>query len=365
MKFSQAVFFIFAGIVGVLFGGLFLGLILDRFFSGELETGDMATWAAAFGTVFTLVFLTVQHSQNTKHQNYMWKKQELMLDFQRALEHKKQFELFIDGIEASNNNFLRFFDTERLYRELFPMNTSFNEYSDYQYRILDKPDSDSNYLLVKLDNLLVEATTCLNEAVHNQTITEEDITIFPPLFLNLLKIDIIKENRIGDVREKSGHYVSNALNIHELIQVMYNIHLKLCSFCGYTTLLEKQCLFLQQPLETGLALYQQIQKIEHCNVNLGPYCILLILHDLNALCQALSPEHFLQKQYEEIVEKLTYDKCLEPLYTERAIKKIRETIIIQLSHPMWRQNTSQNTILAMECLSNLIEAQLAVNGIRV
>ncbi|PAU37749.1 hypothetical protein CKF94_12040 [Vibrio coralliilyticus] len=154
MKFSHTVFLFVAGLFGVLFGGLFLGLILDRFHSGDLETGDMATWAAAFGTICTLGFLINQHTQlrevqkqekeerkaeeakqraeikferdkreeHERRQQDLWQIQKESIALQKYDAHKKMFFSLLSGIEHRFKPSVEFYDKDALYHNFFPEN---------------------------------------------------------------------------------------------------------------------------------------------------------------------------------------------------------------------------------------------------
>lgn len=123
-----------SGLLGVLLGGVIFGYILDQALSGELEVGDMATWAAGIGTISTLIFLiwqnfksqivqTAQENRLISHeceQQKMWYKQEEMLTFQKYKEHKKLFFDTLNELEREHN--IKFYDRSGLYSKIFRNN---------------------------------------------------------------------------------------------------------------------------------------------------------------------------------------------------------------------------------------------------
>lgn len=215
MKVSHFFFYLFAGVVGVIFGGFFLGLILDRFFSGELETGDMATWAAAFGTICTLGFLINQHTQlreeqhreklerkvvekrhqkelceerekretHERKQQAMWAEQNQMLHFQKYQEHKKAFFSHLSYIEEITKGQVEFQYRASLYESLFPDN-------NFEYCECHIDDVDASAYLrnvLQLTKLVDEAL--YSTSVRPRSLFEDIHTLCLELRINVRVLD--------------------------------------------------------------------------------------------------------------------------------------------------------------------------------
>ncbi|NOH53213.1 hypothetical protein F0266_09735 [Vibrio coralliilyticus] len=231
MKFSQAVWFFLAGIVGVLFGGLFLGLML----SGELETGDMATWAAALGTICTLGFLINQHSQlreeqkrekeereaqedrqieHERKQQDMWSQQYSTLNMQAYETHFKQFEQRLESLVKQHNNVYRFNNPFELYKQLFP-NNSFEsgiELKKTKINLLTCIRQDLTMLILYSDR-----SDEYSEGSHAYLV-DEYIKTISRIVSHYLKLEYTVPAVAGDIVDENTynngpHKVVNALSI--------------------------------------------------------------------------------------------------------------------------------------------------------
>lgn len=134
MKLSDCFLFLVVGIFGVYLGYSLLP-ITDALLFKKLDTGDLATWFAAAGTILTLAFLINQHMQlksmqdteradrenHEKKQQEMWQEQKEMLSFQKFQVHKEEFNKLLDQLEK-NFPKIKFNDRIYLYQILFPGN---------------------------------------------------------------------------------------------------------------------------------------------------------------------------------------------------------------------------------------------------
>ncbi|WCP69933.1 hypothetical protein LYZ37_18160 [Vibrio tubiashii] len=283
MKFSQAVWLFLTGIVGVLFGGLFLGLMLDKFYSGELETGDMATWAAAFGTICTLGFLINQHSQlreeqkkereereaHEKKQLEMWVEQKERLSFEKFQTHKTMFNGMLKELEKKFEGEFSFYDIDGLYEKLFPANS----FLCCQPKIYLGSESENRAGSLK-DAL--DAYTFLNKNLDDCHKSSVQYYNHAHSYLgNLLSLSSIlhvsfKPNSkyggmYADLGEKDRLFLLNVFSPLRTAVILENVLKRICSFTGnqgeVVTLSHKETSFL----------FEIIQKFAFKHTNLRGY----------------------------------------------------------------------------------------------
>lgn len=154
MKLKDSLLFMTAGIIGV-FLGYWLLHAADALIFKTLESGDLATWFAASGTILTLGFLIKQHTQireeqkkekadrkaeeikqraeiklertnreeHERKQQEMWAIQREITSLQKYDAHKKMFHSLLTGLENRFSPLIEFYDKDDLYNNLFPENT--------------------------------------------------------------------------------------------------------------------------------------------------------------------------------------------------------------------------------------------------
>ncbi|NOH82863.1 hypothetical protein F0249_03495 [Vibrio sp. 03-59-1] len=250
MKLSNVFLIFFAGVAGVLFGGLFLTIILPRFFSGELETGDMATWAAAFGTICTLGFLINQHTelrekqQNEKKefeierdkreeherkQQEMWAEQKETLSFQKLQMHKLEFNNILLELERTNK--FEFINKTTLYSNIFPI----NNFKTCETII----NLDSEYRQNELQDIINKFHLLTNSfnSFYNPNTTEDQAYNHLKCLLELayaLQVRFKPEPKVGDILY-DPQLESHTINIFDPIATATQcemILIKLCDFSG-------------------------------------------------------------------------------------------------------------------------------------
>lgn len=132
---NELIKFFIAGLIGVLFGGLILGFIVDLIFSNWVDSGTTAfgNWAmwvgaiaticAAVGTIGTLYFLVRQHFENSAREQEMWDEQREKLIFDKYNGHKNLFISLLNEYEQSNSYGITIRNKHNFYRRMFPNNT--------------------------------------------------------------------------------------------------------------------------------------------------------------------------------------------------------------------------------------------------
>lgn len=154
MNLKDSLLFMTAGILGV-FLGYWLLHAVDALILKTHESGDLATWFAASGTILTLGFLIKQHTQmreeqkkekvdrkaeeikqraaiklertnredHERKQQEMWAIQREITSLQKYDAHKKMFHSLLTGLENRFSPLIEFYDKDGLYNNLFPENT--------------------------------------------------------------------------------------------------------------------------------------------------------------------------------------------------------------------------------------------------
>lgn len=266
MKLSHAVFFFLAGIFGVWVGAQFFGLFWDTLISDRFEVGDMATWVAAFGTLFTLGFLINQHKQlhdeqkkekidrkressqqqnalreerkkresHERQQKEMWAEQNQMFTFQKYKEHKNLFYDMLNELEREYN--IKFFDRSGFYSSIFQSN-NFN-FCDITVDLVDSEMSpgslsDINYLFNMINNSLHNATF-YNPSKRQEHLESHLFSLVR--FSGLLHITFRDVCYLGDiywdVDEIEEPLVLNLFDSLKTTIVMQNVFFELLKFTG-------------------------------------------------------------------------------------------------------------------------------------
>ncbi|WP_274025608.1 hypothetical protein [Vibrio parahaemolyticus] len=275
MKFSHALIFFVAGIIGVLLGGLFLGLILDRFFSGELKTGDMATWAAAFGTICTLGFLINQHTQlremqkrekkereaHEKKQQEMWASQAKMLTFQKYQNHKELLRELLEELEHEYSVVIN--EKSSLYRKLFPNNNS--EHCDVKVEMNSLAYGHSSIAL--MDSLYDDLTGCIKTfrgmRLSPIATTQSDVAgkIYDDYlvklfqFASLLHVELSFDEVEGSTYPLHNPSIrfSNIFIATRTFEILESIYINISHFCGNEV----------KPFNKGNSIGYSLAKLHH------------------------------------------------------------------------------------------------------
>ncbi|MEL7290410.1 MAG: hypothetical protein AAGJ78_04840 [Pseudomonadota bacterium] len=239
MKWSLVVLYFLLGMLGVWFGGVCLGLILDRYSSGDLETGDMATWAAAYGTICTLGFLINQHIQlrhsqdkeretreaHERKQQEMWVEQRELLKIQKQQIHKELFFNKLDEIEKSISDTFYFYDRGQLHDSLFNLNG------------LDLVINESQPVVKNIQTSFDRIRSSLELPVSESKI-KNFLQNLHDIYKFYLLLDPGAPSTIGDVYGSSrikDHQFS-VINIFDIEKQLYdisNVFWRLCKFGGY------------------------------------------------------------------------------------------------------------------------------------
>ncbi|MCE7578379.1 hypothetical protein LZS94_12795 [Aliivibrio fischeri] len=195
MNFKLAIYFFLAGTAGVIFGGLFLGLALDGYFSGQIETGDLPTWVAALGTLFTLWFLINQNLEKQQHELSMWADQKEVIRLDKFEKHRGLFMTLLSEIEEGKRLPCNFFDRNYLYKRVFVGN-SLEEFS------FELPENlSSNHIFEQLKTNLVDITNTEVEIEKNgECLVKIDLLVRKLIESNkLLQLQHSREPKLGDV----------------------------------------------------------------------------------------------------------------------------------------------------------------------
>lgn len=316
MKLSNVFLIFFAGVAGVLFGGLFLTIILPRFFSGELETGDMATWAAAFGTICTLGFLINQHTelrekqQNEKKefeierdkreeheckQQEMWASQEKMFSFQKYQEHRTLFFRLLDSLETTIP--IEFLNKAELYEAIFPNNSL----SQVQLT-LDKSTTPQPHVLKQVEIKIIRCNRHLVKLSHQEYSVSDDLIAWShDNIADLLKLKLTSEPKVGDLRyhqEKS----LNLLQVFDVIDTFCEVLNKINKFVDWPSLDlcgDKNVSSLHW---ASVRLQEIYLTHDHngYNVNRGPHDVLDIVYIFSSNLKVFSPALIQEKVFNRL-----------------------------------------------------------------
>lgn len=300
------------GILGVLFGGVILGYILDSVVTGSLKVGDAATWVAAIstlgaaiGTIGSLIMLNRQHKQNIKHQERIWKKQEESLDFARYRDHKAQFEKLLDTLENKHRDFYIFKDRNTLYSRLFPINSPRNNVSDYKYKLTQSDLTEWHPLKIaweKIDNI----NRILRTEGSGRTVNRMDGKHFEelpnPMPIHQIEHTIFDTARAFELRCNRTPITGDIINTGEVFSnvfdpmVMRNhsadIFDSLNEFCGLEYPPTQAVMY--SPIRIGfkLLLYFTREDVpEFNNILYGHGRIVVILSKLDSFARALPNNH--------------------------------------------------------------------------
>ncbi|WBA11418.1 hypothetical protein [Salinivibrio kushneri] len=136
-KTKENKWFIFTVLLSAAFGVILGGVTLPYVFHSNIESNEVANWSsvlAAVGTLGTLIFLIRESFRTKKEQKHireeqrvyqekqdkLWDEQNKLIAFQRYTGHRESFEKLLRKIEKTHQ--LSFYDSEELYRNLFPNN---------------------------------------------------------------------------------------------------------------------------------------------------------------------------------------------------------------------------------------------------
>ncbi len=200
MKLSDCFLYLFVGIFGVYLGYSLLP-IADALLFQKLDTGDLATWFAAAGTILTLAFLINQHRQawqaqkvekeerkkaeaeqlkllkeerearerserlqreelkkerearegHEAKQREMWEEQVELQRFQKFQFHKSLTDEQLRTIELKYSGRVKFIDKPRLYSLLFPQNSPLKV-----DLVSSAPDDGFHHSLAQIIDLIVK-----------------------------------------------------------------------------------------------------------------------------------------------------------------------------------------------------------------
>ncbi|PMM61874.1 hypothetical protein [Vibrio lentus] len=253
--------FFFAGMAGVLLGGLVLGFLVDLIFSnwvdsGSTTFGNWAMWTGAFFTLFaalaagiaakgalsTLSFMRNQHVQITEensqrfiHEQAVWGEQREMLLFQKQREHKQEFYNVLDNLQKEHS--IEFYQRSKFYSSLFPEN-KFN-YCNYHIELNeDIADSlgDINFLFSKISSSFEKFGQLSGEKTSEHLEKHlSDISTFS----SMLHINFQDNGEVGNIYwdvdqlEKKPHILNIFDSLHTTI-VMQEVFFELLGFSGNT-----------------------------------------------------------------------------------------------------------------------------------
>lgn len=238
MNIKETFYYLMAGLIGILFGGIFLGLVLDQYFAGILTLDDMASWigaistlAAAIGTVGTLVFAVRQNRllreeqrkekeerivQEEKHHQYLklerkkreeherkqqeiWAQQQSMFKSQQYEKHFDLFERRLASIEIKHNNAFKFKSTVDLYKRLFP-NNSFEKGICLERNV----NGLLKNIRENLDWLTTQSKTVHNYPDNEYSHVKNYLRTLHLLVVRYIGIEYVSEPEIGDIKEHRG-----------------------------------------------------------------------------------------------------------------------------------------------------------------
>jgi hypothetical protein len=271
MKLSHSLFYLLAGIIGVYLGYSLLP-ITDALLFNNLETGDLATWFAASGTILTLGFLINQHTQlraeqrkekeerkieeakqrkelaeerkkreeHEQKQQEMWASQEKMFTFQKYQNHKSLLLELLRELESQHS--VTFSDKSKFYRKIFIKNNS--EYCDVKIslRSLDFGFSQLGLLEIIYQDLKKHFLNFKDMQLSPVASLEADITgkIFDQYLTKLyqfsqaLHVDLNMPAAIGNVHllDKPNSSISNIFVTERSFKTLEAIYISISHFCG-------------------------------------------------------------------------------------------------------------------------------------
>lgn len=236
----------------ILLFALVLNFLCQAFFGGifnhnEPEFGNWAMWVGDIVTIgatavalATLFFMKKTHEENKSHNEKMWKKQEVMLDFQKYREHKQQFYSLLDDLEKEHS--IKFYGRSKFYESLFPLNNfGFCEY-DIELGNVKAGDWENieylfNEIITSLNNFHKYSLNQLTQHAHKH---------FELLwrFSSILHIDFPIKNKLGDLYFEAGKiekiHVVNIFDSFATIHVMHQVFVELLNFSGSKNSIDKR-----------------------------------------------------------------------------------------------------------------------------
>ncbi|KKA45125.1 hypothetical protein [Salinivibrio sp. KP-1] len=250
-KIKENKWFIFTVLLSAVFGMILGGVTLPYFFYSNIESKEVANWSsvlAAVGTLGTLIFL-IRESFRTKKeqkqirkeqrvyqekQDKLWDEQNKLIAFQRYTGHRESFEKLLSNIEKAHE--LNFYDSEKLYRNLFP-NNGFSQ-CDFKIETKNpknpKKPNDLNDILQAL-NYIEEKLSIMdrfNKYERQNKICDIVFDIFR--LRSMLYFDFEKKEEIGDIslEFKGKHFVLNIFSPSESLNIIRDVISKLLIFSG-------------------------------------------------------------------------------------------------------------------------------------
>lgn len=251
--------YFFAGIAGVLFGGLILGFLVDLIFgnwveSGSTEFGNWAMWTGAIFTLFaaiaagvaakgalsTLSFLRAQHvqftSDNTQrftHEQTVWAEQREMLIFQKHREHKLEFYHLLDYLQTEFS--IQFFNRSKLYSSFFPENKF--DYCTYRVELdqsLAGSLGDINYLFTQISESFKTFSHFSGDALTNHLEKHLDYCL---RLSSMLHINFPDNNEVGNIywnveQLETKPLVLNIFDSMQTTAVMQEVFFEFLGFSG-------------------------------------------------------------------------------------------------------------------------------------
>ncbi len=238
MNLKDSLLFMTAGILGV-FLGYWLLHAADALILKTHESGDLATWFAASGTILTLGFLINQHTQlraeqkkekeerkveeskqrkelteerkkreeHEKKQQEMWAQQNEILIFQKYQIHRQEFNAILDRFELKYPD-LFVEDRNSLYELIYKTNTPSNCITKVNLDNSNNFNESELSILIQNYNSALDAYKKLNSNNVEHRHSECYRTQLELLFLNL-QLRYRKKLMFGDCTEKLGGTIFN------------------------------------------------------------------------------------------------------------------------------------------------------------
>lgn len=268
MKLKDSLLFMTAGIIGV-FLGYWLLHAADALIFKTLESGDLATWFAAFGTILTLGFLIKQHTQmreeqkkekaerkaeeskqrkelseerkkreeHEKKQQEMWDEQKDLVHLEKFERHKRLLNEMLDGLEPRLMVINHFYDRDGIYKACFPDNS----YVSCNIKASKNSDliqciHDFGEILQLMDKpcltLLEFREAYLDNYLEEQKDTKELLKKLYKLATKLF-FSNQRDTSFNNIIDTSNHYFSiDSFNIKGLIDDINEVLLRLALFCN-------------------------------------------------------------------------------------------------------------------------------------